>query len=124
MTDEQIIKALDNISYGGYSCIKCKYSISKGDDRCGLKGCNIAKNALDLIKRQQAEIEFYKEQANKYEAQVQVLLEQSRKQRAEIGKLKIVAEPLLDEIKKEISGEAFRKNRHHSLCETETFEGR
>lgn len=35
----------------------CKHKIDKGDNRCGIKGCNIAQQALDLINRQQAEIE-------------------------------------------------------------------
>ena len=82
--------------------------------------------AIDLMKRQQADIEFWRERANKYEAQVAVLLEQSRKQRAEIGKLKIVAEPLLDEIAREIGlnrskSTALEKVEHNSLCETETY---
>ena len=79
--------------------------------------------AIVLMKQQQAEIEFYRERANKYEAEVAVLLEQTRKQKDEIEKLKSVAEPLLDEIELETSGEAFRKIKHNSLCETETFEG-
>ena len=37
--------------------------------------------AIDLMKWQQAEIEFYRERANKYEAEVAVLLEQTRKQK-------------------------------------------
>ncbi len=55
MTDEQIIKALSNISYGGHSCMKCKQKITKGDNRCGLKGCYIARLAIDIINRQKAE---------------------------------------------------------------------
>ena len=73
MTDNDIIKALGDISYGGHSCTKCKYKITKGEERCGLKGCKIARNALDLINRQKAKIEeLYKENA---------------RQRAEIEKL-------------------------------------
>lgn len=56
-TDEEVIKALDTVSYGGHSCVKCKFKISNGDDRCGLKGCNICRLALDLINRQKTEIE-------------------------------------------------------------------
>ena len=58
MTDNEIIKVLGGISYGGHSCTKCKYKITKGEDRCGLKGCKIARNALDLINRQKAENEM------------------------------------------------------------------
>lgn len=57
MADKEIIKALSNMSYGGHSCMNCKYEISKGEERCGIKGCNIARNAIDLINRQKAEIE-------------------------------------------------------------------
>lgn len=49
MTDNQIIKALPKILYGGHGCKKCKYYMMVGDERCGLKGCYIARQALDLI---------------------------------------------------------------------------
>lgn len=64
MTDNEIIKALPKILYGGHGCIKCEYAVKKGDDRCGLKGCRIARDALDLINRQQVEIETWKEAFN------------------------------------------------------------
>lgn len=57
MTETEILKALPTIAYGGHACMNCKYKISEGDDRCGLKGCNIARNALNLINRKNAEIE-------------------------------------------------------------------
>ena len=57
MTDKEIIKALELKKYSGHSCVNCKYGSTKGEYRCGLKGCNIARNALDIINRQQAEIE-------------------------------------------------------------------
>ena len=60
-TDEEVIKALATVSYGGHSCGKCKfkqYKTINGDDRCGLKGCNICRLALDLIDRQKAEIDI------------------------------------------------------------------
>lgn len=60
LTDNEIIKALSNMTYGGHYCSKCKYDNGKGDDRCGLKGCKIARYALDLITRQQAENENLK----------------------------------------------------------------
>lgn len=59
-SDKEIIKALENKKYGGHSCVNCKYGITKGEDRCGLKGCYIARNALDLINRQQKTIERLK----------------------------------------------------------------
>lgn len=62
MSDEEIVKSLGKILYGGHSCMYCKYNNGKGDDRCGLKGCKIARNALDLINRQRAEIERLKKE--------------------------------------------------------------
>ena len=64
LTDKDVIKALPNMTYGGHYCAKCKYDNGKGNDRCGLKGCKIARYVLDLITRQQAKIdEFMKETA-------------------------------------------------------------
>lgn len=57
MTDRQIIKALSEMLYVGNSCVTCKYDNGRGDDRCGLRGCKIARSAVDLINRQRAEIE-------------------------------------------------------------------
>lgn len=54
MTDAEVIKALPQIKYGG--CKGCTYGILSGDDRCGMKGCKIARDALTLIQRQQADI--------------------------------------------------------------------
>lgn len=59
MTDAEIIKALPQIKYGG--CKGCTYGIFSGDDRCGMKGCKIARDALDLIRRQQEEINHFAE---------------------------------------------------------------
>lgn len=60
MTDNEIIKALPKVLYGGHGCRKCKYDNGEGDDRCGIKGCKIARSALDLITRQKEEIERLK----------------------------------------------------------------
>lgn len=57
MTDEEIIEALEGMTYGGHSCMHCKYGTTKDDDRCGLQGCKIGRDALDLINRKDAEIE-------------------------------------------------------------------
>lgn len=59
MNDKEIIKALPQIKYGG--CKGCAYGILSGDDRCGMKGCKIARDALDLIKRQQTDIIMLKQ---------------------------------------------------------------
>lgn len=61
MNDADIIKGLSQITYAGHGCKKCNYGIKKGEDRCGLKGCKIAKEALDLICRQQVKIEELEE---------------------------------------------------------------
>ena len=71
MTDEQIIKALSNLWYGGHSCMKCKQGITKGDNRCGLKGCYIARLAIDLINRQKAENERLQEENKNQNAVIQ-----------------------------------------------------
>lgn len=57
MKDNEIIKALGSMKFGGHSCLECKHKKVKGDNRCGIKGCHIAQDALDLINRQKAEIE-------------------------------------------------------------------
>lgn len=57
LKDDEIIKALPMVAYAGHYCNKCKYKIEKGDFRCGLKGCRITRDALDLINRQKTEIE-------------------------------------------------------------------
>ena len=57
LTDSEIVKALPKMLNGGHGCKNCKYDDGKGDDRCGLKGCKIARYALDLINRQKAKIE-------------------------------------------------------------------
>ena len=57
LPDSEIVKALPKMLNGGHGCKNCKYDDGKGDDRCGLKGCKIARYALDLINRLQAENE-------------------------------------------------------------------
>lgn len=90
MTDNEVIMWAELCVNGSPApCSACPFD---GDtvtvDECMSK---IITELLEINKHQQADVEFYKERANKYKAQVQVLLEQSRKQRVEIGKLKIVA---------------------------------
>ena len=57
LTDEQIIKDLPKILFGGHGCRKCKFYSLGGDERCGVKGCIIARNALDLINHLKADNE-------------------------------------------------------------------
>lgn len=62
MTDEQVIEALVLCANTG-SCRECPlYSMHSAN--CIIKLMN---NTLDLIKRQQAEIEQWKEEANRYQ---------------------------------------------------------
>lgn len=68
MTENEIIKALEGMTYGGHSCMHCKYGTTKGDVRCGLQGCKVGRDALDLINRQQAEIERLTEERDFYKA--------------------------------------------------------
>ena len=67
MSDNEIIKALSNMFYAGHGCMICKHRVDSGEERCGIKGCNIARNALDLINQQKAEIERLKEAYAVYE---------------------------------------------------------
>lgn len=57
MTDNEIVKALE-ICSGGGNCRDCPYDQT---------GCEFEKDALDLIKRQKAEIERLKEAYAVYE---------------------------------------------------------
>ena len=139
LTDNEIIKALPNMTYGGHYCLKCKYDNGKGNDRCGLKGCKIARYALDLITRQQAEKEALiagQETLQKYIAQ----------QKNEIERLKQIVgftpargsrkSPLLNAVLDNVRAEAYREfaevlkkklyiadnNWHPVVCEEEIDE--
>lgn len=70
----------------------------------------MANMGVELNKAQSLS-EFYKERANKYEAQVEVLLEQTHKQRDEIERLNGSKSVGLEKVE------------HDSLCETETYDG-
>lgn len=63
MTDEQVIKALECCASdeGSEACNKCPFN---ENDICDNDTLALQKYALDLIKRQQAEIERLKEIAN------------------------------------------------------------
>ena len=76
----EIIEALPTVGYGGHCCMKCKYRVDKGEEKCGIKGCKIVRNALDLINHQKAEIERLEIElkamrgaANSYKAEVERL---------------------------------------------------
>lgn len=62
MTDKDIIKALE-------CCANATHKDCKNCPLFVVDGCvkTMSTNALDLIKRQQAEIEQWKEEANKYQ---------------------------------------------------------
>ena len=63
MTDTEIIKALECL-FDYMDCGGCSYSPTYEFPLCQQ---HVAKDALDLITRQQAEIEQWKEEANKYQ---------------------------------------------------------
>lgn len=103
MRDNKIIKALEYLTYGGNFCLRCEHKIITGDNRCGIDGCNIAKKALDLINRLEAEIERLEcsiisqdEEKLSYaamlikEEQERIRLEQIRRLEAEIERLQKV----------------------------------
>ena len=107
LTYKEIIKALPNMTYGGHYCARCKYDNGKGNDRCGVKGCKIARYALDLINRLQAENE-------KNENIIRLADKTIETANAEIERLKnaykqcawerdIFAEDMTQEIKKDCS---------------------
>ena len=111
MTDNEIIKALPKVLYGGHGCSKCKYDNGRGDDRCGLKGCRIARNALDLINRQKAEIER---------------LEKANESFSDMGKLysEIKSEAIkefADEFKKK-AGSIVTRCRGYEIYETKQYQ--
>ena len=58
MTDNDIIKALECCGCDNYQCDNCPYAY---------KTCTVYKDSLDLINRQKAEIEQWKEEANRYQ---------------------------------------------------------
>ena len=88
LTDKDIIKALPNMTYGGHYCAKCKYDNGKGNDRCGLKGCKIARYALDLITRQQAENENLKVKLQSMRGAANSLKMHYEEAQAEVERLK------------------------------------
>ena len=65
MTDNEIIKALECCGKPYNICVECPMPNNIKDDcRCNEQ---LAKYALDIINRRQAEIEQWKEEANKYQ---------------------------------------------------------
>ena len=64
MTDNEIIKALECCTDESYeNCNECPYSI----DTLSCERIKLLEDSLDLINRQQAEIEQWKEEANRYQ---------------------------------------------------------
>lgn len=150
MTDEQIIKALPMVAYGGHFCNKCKYKYEKGECRCGLKGCRITRNALALINRKDAEIErlnavseicgdCHRQYAEKIErAKSEAIKEFAKKYKEHIKNftgrftdgmgfmvnldaILFAVDFVADNLLKEMTNPV--KVEHNSLCETETYKG-
>ena len=119
LSDNEIIKALECCGESKQQgCLHCPIS-----DKCLSGKINLCACVLDLINRKNADVDFYKERANKYAAQVEVLKEQTHQQQLEIDilirkketlrdeiaeqqaefeRLKLAAQPYLDEIAREI----------------------
>lgn len=88
MTDEEIIKALPMVAYGGHFCNKCKYKYEKGECRCGLKGCRITRNALDLINRLQAKNKELDDKLVIHKGTIDWQAKEINRQKAEIERLR------------------------------------
>ena len=144
MSDNEIKKALEKMTYGGHSCMHCEYGTTKGDYICGLQGCKIGRDALDLINRQQAEIEKLKDLIKSvnedigkaiisFDKDIATAKTEAVKEFAERLIEKIDMESELDDyeaiiVKNHIAGiaskmtESSTKIEHSSLCETDTYE--
>ena len=84
MTDNDVIMWAELcVNCSPAPCSACPFD----EDTVTVDECmsEVLKELLEINKRQQADIEFYRERANKYEAQVDVLLEQIGKQKADEG---------------------------------------
>lgn len=119
MTDNDIIKALPNVAYAGHSCSKCKFDSGKGDDRCGLKGCKITRNALDLINRQKAEIERLRaecgNQSTLWSKHYESIFETAR-ETAKAEAIKEFAEDIQEEISDAIHSNYNAKEEKEARC--------
>ena len=80
---KDVMMALDKLKYGGHSCHDCKYAKWSGEDRCGLNGCRIAKAALDLLRKKDAEIERLRAECDRAQA---ICVEMGKLNQAEIAK--------------------------------------
>ena len=94
MTDNEIIKALESCSKHN-CCNECPnfHTLCEGDSTV------MVRKALDLINRQKAEIEQWKEEANRYqnlwceaEKDLQIVKSEARKEFAELVKLEFYRE--------------------------------
>ena len=107
LTDKDVIKALPNMTYGGHYCAKCKYDNGKGNDRCGLKGCKIARYALDFINRLQAKAIKEQNKNSKLRNERNRLQAQNKDLAETVHNLTIEKDALFDkaeELKAEIEG--------------------
>ncbi len=107
MTDEQIIKALENCGGAG-ECQKCPLN----DLGEGISLCipHLTQNALDLINRQKAEIEELKEENKKYREICEKAIKTYKETRAEA--IKEFAERLRD-----TSEDCTDRGKPYVLCE-------
>lgn len=119
--EKEIIKALEKMKFGGHSCLECKHKKVKGDNRCGIKGCRIAQDALDLIYHKRAKIAVMSvENANlkmfcgEQTAEIERLKEENKKQKIILDGIEDAVHPLpfetdYDKAIKQAKSEAIRE---------------
>lgn len=84
MTDNEIIKTLECLCGGGDSCTECAYHKKYRFDECRKQ---VAKDALDLINRQQVEVQQITEKFNCQQTVYADLSKIIKKQKEEIVRL-------------------------------------
>lgn len=133
MTDNEIIKALECCNQEDM-CDQCPYDFACYDEK--YKSI-LSKDALDLINRQQAEIEelqkrivFWREDMDyhpeRVRAEAMEEFAERLKEKSEYYSdllFKTVDVEEIDNLVKELTHEP-TKIKHNSLCETETYESR
>ncbi len=132
LTDEQVIKALECCGSEYMVCRICPF-----EKHCYVKGESLSSYALDLINRQQAEIERLQKDKADIISAVEYRINQAKelayKEFAErfedeMGEDFFNHYPYvlaaLDNLLAELTPTTLNKLPHNSLCETETYEGK
>ena len=131
MTDNEIIKAMQCVIGKEMLCSECTYQKVLPFPSCRMM---CAKNALDLINRQKAEIENLKHRKTELQIRNQELQHEKSEAIKEFAERlkenccltdrwgKIIPISTVDDLVKEMT-ENITKVEHDSLCETETYKG-